>query len=80
MYNGQIQKWGNSKAIRLPKALLDSANLDENDNVLLEVEGDKIIIKKVDEPRTFSDLIKGFGDSYNFEEADTGSPLGGELI
>ena len=28
-----IQKWGNSQGLRLPKALLDSIGLRENDRV-----------------------------------------------
>ena len=33
-----IQKWGNSHAVRLPKNLLDSLGLHENDIVNLSAE------------------------------------------
>lgn len=29
-----IQKWGNRKVVRLPKAMLELVNLNENDKVL----------------------------------------------
>lgn len=41
-----IQKWGNSQAIRLPKAILETAFLKENDSVQIIAEENKITIKK----------------------------------
>jgi len=46
-----IQKWGNSQAIRLPKAILDIAHLTENEQVQIFAEQDKSIIKKAAERR-----------------------------
>ena len=34
-----IQKWGNSHAIRIPKAILEMAELNENDKV--KIKGSK---------------------------------------
>lgn len=42
-----IQKWGNSQAIRLPKAILDIARLTENEQVQISAEPNRVIIKKV---------------------------------
>jgi antitoxin MazE len=33
-----IQKWGNSQAVRLPKDILEEANLQENDKVQIKVQ------------------------------------------
>ncbi|HBT95777.1 MAG TPA: AbrB/MazE/SpoVT family DNA-binding domain-containing protein [Coriobacteriia bacterium] len=41
-----IQKWGNSNAVRLPKPLLKSVGLRENDPVDLIQEGEGIVIRK----------------------------------
>ena len=41
-----IVKWGNSQGVRLPKMLLESANIADNDTVDLIAENDSIIIKK----------------------------------
>ena len=42
-----IQKWGNSQGVRLPKVILEMANLNENDTVELKVENGKVIISPV---------------------------------
>ena len=42
-----IVKWGNSQGVRLPKMLLESVNLTENDPVDLITENGNIIIKKL---------------------------------
>ena len=41
-----IQKWGNSQGLRIPKALLDSLGLRENDRVELTQADGGIQIKK----------------------------------
>jgi len=41
-----IQKWGNSQGIRLPKAILETLSLQDDDRVEIAVENDSIIIKK----------------------------------
>jgi len=76
-----IQKWGNSQAIRLPKAILETAQLGENESVQIIAEPDKITIKKIDRPRhrTFEERMAGFKGEYVFEEWDTGAPVGNEV-
>ena len=51
MYGGDImeirlQKWGNSFGIRIPKNVLDSLKLKENDFLKLEQVDDRIVISK----------------------------------
>ena len=43
-----IQKWGNSSAIRLPKSILETALIRENESVQMVVENNQIIIKKAE--------------------------------
>lgn len=45
----RVIKIGNSKGIRIPKALLDQTGL--SDDVELEVEEDRIVIRPVLDPR-----------------------------
>ena len=40
-----IQKWGNSNAICLPKTILNTANLKENDKVQIILRQDEIAIR-----------------------------------
>jgi len=46
-----IVKWGNSRGVRLPKVLLESAKLADNDLVDVVTEHGQIIIKKAEEKR-----------------------------
>jgi antitoxin MazE len=41
-----IQRWGNSQGVRLPKIILESMSLRENDQVEITVFNDSIVIKK----------------------------------
>ena len=41
-----VQKWGNSQGIRIPKYLLESLGIRENDRVELLQTEDMITIKK----------------------------------
>ena len=44
--NTRIQKWGNSLGLRIPKIMLESLNIRENDQVELIQTQDRIEIKK----------------------------------
>lgn len=43
--NAKIQKWGNSLALRIPKAFADQIGLADDSTVKLSIEGDRIIIE-----------------------------------
>lgn len=76
-----IVKWGNSQGVRLPKHLLESADIGEQDMVELIAENHSIVIKKVDaQPRmTIQELFEGFTGTYDAELVDWGSPKGKEI-
>ncbi|MBQ2612136.1 AbrB/MazE/SpoVT family DNA-binding domain-containing protein [bacterium] len=77
----QVQKWGNSHGIRIPKTIMDILSLNTNDNVELTVDNDTIIIKKITKKkhRRLEDRLKDFNGEYKFEEADWGEPVGDEI-
>ena len=59
-----IQKWGNSLAVRIPKAVAEKANLREHEPVDFGVEGGHITIKAKGRSRTIpkyslGELLKG---------------------
>lgn len=75
-----IQKWGNSHGVRLPKFILDDLDMRENDSVVIEQTQDAIVIKKVaGRHKTLAERMAGF-DGYEFEEWDTGKPVGLEVL
>lgn len=76
----KIVKWGNSQGIRLPKYLLESTNLNDNDSVEITTENNLIIIKKVQKQSHLSlkKRLENFNGEYVFEECDTGESVGRE--
>lgn len=79
-----ICRWGNSRGIRLPRAVLDVVGLNDHDEVTLTISGDSIIIRSAkkgarrDYP-SLSDRFSGYTGDDTPEEWDVGSPVGEEL-
>ena len=42
-----VNRWGNSAGIRLPKQVLQKLKIDINDEMDYKIEGEKIILEKV---------------------------------
>lgn len=78
-----IVKWGNSQGIRLPKFLLDSVNLTDNDTVEVTAADDTIIIKKTENKRkreTIQEIFAGYdGGFFQTEEINWGKSQGNEV-
>lgn len=78
----QIVKWGNSQGIRLPKQVLESADIQENDMVEIKAEEACIIITKIEKKkphRTLSERFEGYDGSAQVEEYDWGKSIGKEV-
>lgn len=84
-----IQKWGNSQGLRIPKVLLDTFGMQENDRVELTQAEDGIRIKKVPTARhkTLEERLTTFygksideiGRINEAQEIDWGKPVGEEI-
>ncbi len=75
-----IQKWGNSQALRLPKAILEMAKLNENDKVEIKVQDGNLIIVPVKKHITLQERIAEYKGDYSCGEWDTGKPQGKEVF
>ena len=79
-----IVKWGNSQGVRLPKYLLDSVNLSDNDTVDITAEGDIIVIRKAPvkkRHKTLKERLEGVDiNNYQWEEWNTGPAVGNEIL
>ena len=75
----QIAKWGNSLAIRIPKAAAQAANLKAGDNLDLNVEraGSLSLRKKKRKP-TLKELMRGMTRDNRHPETDWGDRVGNE--
>jgi len=78
-----IQRWGNSQAVRLPKAILESSFLQENDQVEITTVNETIIIKKTNRRRrakkSLKERFENYAGNYNCTEHDWGKPAGKEV-
>lgn len=73
-----IQKWGNSQAVRLPKDILEMAQLGENDRVELRVKEGVVLIIPAKKRRTLAERIAEYEGDYACHEWNTGKPAGKE--
>lgn len=56
-----ISRWGNSQGLRIPKHILETLNLRENDRVEVTCDHDSITIRKARAPhRTLEDRLTSF--------------------
>ena len=79
--NTKIKKWGNSLALRIPKSYAKAANLNEDSEVKLKLEDNKIVVlKKKKTTYNLKDLLAGISKENIHEEVDFGKPEGKELI
>lgn len=75
----KVQKWGNSLAVRLPKAFAREARLSYGTEAALTVEKGKIVIESQSEPEySLEDLLKGVTKGNLHTETDTGDAMGRE--
>ena len=75
-----VAKWGNAPAIRIPRSILDKANLREGDAVDFEVEAPGIIIVRAARVQsTLEDLVARITPENRHDETDWGKPIGSEV-
>ncbi|MBS4068967.1 MAG: AbrB/MazE/SpoVT family DNA-binding domain-containing protein [Sulfurimonas sp.] len=75
----KVQKWGNSLALRIPKAFADTAKI-ENDSVVdvSFVDGQIVIKPIIPEKMTLEQLLSGVTENNIHREINTGDAVGSE--
>jgi antitoxin MazE len=75
----QIQKWGNSLALRIPKSFAVESKVEQGSMVEVSLEQGKIIVAPIFEPEfALEDLLSKVTKRNLHAEVDTGSPRGKE--
>ncbi|MDR1979900.1 MAG: AbrB/MazE/SpoVT family DNA-binding domain-containing protein [Synergistaceae bacterium] len=74
-----VTKWGNSQGVRIPRDILNIANISSGDPVEIIAEKNSIIIRKYHKRKTIQELFEGFDGAYMPEEISWGSPVGDEI-
>ena len=76
-----VQQWGNSLAVRIPKALAEMSELEKGSPVELTVKNGKLVVKPVKEAAlSLDDLVAGITPKNRHAETDWGKPQGRELL
>lgn len=75
----EVGRWGNSLAIRIPRAVAERAQLSEGDRVAVEVAGDGSVLIRPARPRyALDDLVRAITARNRHRETDWGLPEGRE--
>lgn len=76
----RVQRWGNSLAVRIPKAYAAEVGLDDGSPVELRVDRGKIVLELAAPPAPkLEDLLSKVRKSNLHGEVDTGQPVGREV-
>ena len=75
----QIQRWGNSLALRIPKSFAIESKIKQGSVVEVSVSDGKIVVEPVTEPDyTLDELLAGVTKRNLHREIETGSATGKE--
>jgi antitoxin MazE len=75
----QVAKWGNSLAVRLPKALAIETGLAEGEEVEMSIENGRLVIEAKAPHYCLDDLLKKVTSKNLHQEIDNGGPVGQEV-
>lgn len=75
----QVVGWGNSQAVRIPKAMLDELQIREGDEVQLKIEKGRLAVEPVNSKVTLDSLVAAITPKNRHKECDWGVPVGNEI-
>jgi antitoxin MazE len=76
----RVQKWGNSIALRIPKAFAEEMHITPDTPVEVKLEDGRLVVTPVGAIRyTLDELLAGITPENQHEEVDWGEPVGNEV-
>lgn len=76
----KVQKWGNSLALRIPKAFALDAQIENNSVVEISLIEGRIVVKPISSPQwSLEQLLSGVTSENIHRETDTGDVVGNEV-
>jgi antitoxin MazE len=79
--HARVQKWGNSLAVRIPRAFAAETGVRDGSEVEISVEEDRIVVDPVPAPKYRLDtLLRRVSKSNLHAEIGTGRPVGRETM
>jgi antitoxin MazE len=78
----RVSRWGNSLAIRLPKAAVASLQVREGEPIDLAIEGDRLVLRAPRPHYTLEELVAAMRPEHEPEALDDVNqpPMGDELL
>lgn len=74
-----VRQWGNSLALRIPKALAERSRLADGSEVEIAVEDGRLVITPVTPGPSLADLLAQVTDENRHDEVGTGRTIGREV-
>ena len=74
----RVRKWGNSLAVRIPKAFADEAGLEQDSEVKVSLVDGRIVIEPSDAILTLDQLLAQVTEANLHREVDTGPAISHE--
>lgn len=75
-----VKKWGNSPAVRIPVAIMESAHLSLNQPVEVRAHNGRVIIEPAAPSYDLETLLAGITPENRHHEVDSGAPQGKETF
>ena len=76
----KVQRWGNSLAVRIPKAFAQEVGLHSDADVEMFVRQGDLVLAPVRREYTLEELVRGITSMNRHEETDFGPPVGREIL
>ena len=74
----KAQKWGNSLAVRIPKAMADEAGIREHEEIDVEIKNNIISIRRSQKELSLNQLVKAIKPANLHGEIDFGARVANE--
>lgn len=75
----QVQKWGNSLALRIPHVFAQELGIGSGSEVELSLESHKLVLSPLPSTPTLDDLLAMITSENRHDEINTGNPQGQEI-
>jgi antitoxin MazE len=76
----QMVKWGNSLAVRIPKAVVEEAGLKEGDSLEIEAAEGRVELRRATKVPTLSQLVSRITPENRYAAISTGAEVGREIV
>jgi antitoxin MazE len=80
MPKARVMKWGNSLAVRIPKAVAELAGLQEGDPILIDATNGHVELRAAERIPTLKELVAQITPKNRHKEMDWGPDVGEEIV